>query len=172
MAGPDKPWMPKVRDTKILKIRNNAEVGLWSGIVAQSVQIFNEKIMKAMQYELVSEGRAQVVVKVAGSGKHDPVFGATAVHGKTEIGNGLKGVEEAEIFVPAQPSKSNTNVLLMIMMHEMAHAAGLEEHASDGIFMTVPNIDENGVITSTRDSKKMPPFFFSNKTVTRMRKIW
>jgi|SRR5215213_8848847 len=169
---PDKPWEKKIRDTKTLRIRNNAEIGLWSGIAAQSVTIFNEKMMNAMKYELVSEGKAQVVIKIAGSGKHDPVFGASAVHGKTEIGNGLKGVEEAEIFLPAQPSKTNTNVLLLIMMHEMAHAAGLEDHANDGIFMTVPNIDENGVITSTKNSKKMPPFFFSNKTVLRMRTIW
>ena len=169
---PDKPWEKKIRDTKTLRIRNNAEIGLWSGIAAQSVTIFNEKMMNAMKYELVSEGKAQVVIKIAGSGKHDPVFGASAVHGKTEIGNGLKGVEEAEIFLPAQPSKTNTNVLLLIMMHEMAHAAGLEDHANDGIFMTVPNIDENGGITSTKNSKKMPPFFFSNKTVLRMRTIW
>jgi len=168
---PDKPWTPKIRDTKVLRIRNNAEVGLWSGIVAQSVTVFNEKIMKAMQYQLVTEN-AHVVVKIAGSGKHDPKFGDSAAHGETEIGNGLKGVEEAEIFLPAQPSQSQNNVLLMIMMHEMTHAAGLEDHASDGIFMTVPNIDQNGIITATKNSKAMPPFFFSNKTVVRMKKIW
>jgi len=168
---PDKPWEKKVRVTKTLLIRNNAEVGQWSGIVAQSVQIFNEKIMKAMKYELVSEGKAHVVVKIAGSGKHDPVFGNSALHGKTESGDGGAGLVEVEIFVPAQVTESHTNVLLHIMMHEMTHAAGLQDHADDGIFITVPNI-QNGIITSTKYSKKMPPFFFSNKTILRMRKIW
>ena len=168
---PDKPWEKKIRDTKTLLIRNNAEVGQWSGIVAQAVTTFNEKIMKAMSYELVSEGKAHVVVKISGSGAHDPKFGDSAVHGKTYVGEGGKGLVEAEIFVPAQVTQSHTNVLLHIMLHEMTHAAGLEDHADDGIFITVPNI-QNGVITSTKYSKKMPPFFFSNKTILRMRKIW
>ncbi len=174
------PWAPKFRNTKTktLKIRSNAEAGVWTGIVAQSVDIFNEKIMKAMRYELVTEGGAQVVVKIAGSSKNDPKLGTSSVHGKTFKGRGegmgkdMNGVIEAEIFLPSDPSQTHTNVLLLILMHEMAHAAGLEEHANDGIFMTVPNIDQNGIITATRNSKKMPPFFFSNKTVTRMRAIW
>jgi len=57
-------------------------------------------------------------------------------------------------------------------MHEMAHAAGLEEHSNDGIFMTLPNIGNNGKISATKNGKSMPPFFFSNRTVTRMRTIW
>jgi len=87
------------------------------------------------------------------------------------MGADMTGVIEAEIFLPSDPQK-HANVLLMIFMHEMAHAAGLEEHANDGIFMTVPNIDESGNIKATKTSKSMPPFFFSNKTVTRMRAIW
>jgi len=60
----------------------------------------------------------------------------------------------------------------MILMHEMAHAAGLEEHASDGVFMTLPNVDANGNISATKGGRKMPAFFFTNKTITRMRAIW
>ena len=72
MAEPDIPWMPKVRDTKILTIRNDADVGLWSGLVTTSVPIFNDKIMKALNYNIVTEGKANVIVKVAGAGKDDP----------------------------------------------------------------------------------------------------
>ena len=145
---------------------------MWSGIVAQAVPIFNEKAMKAMEYELVSEGKAEVVVKIAGGNKSDPKFGESAVHGKTFYGNGLKGLEEVEVFLPAQITNNQTNVLLMILLHEMAHAAGLVEHSSDGILMTVPNIDASGNITATKYSKKMPPFFLSNKSVVRLKKIW
>jgi len=172
MADPDKPWEPKIRSTKKLKIKNNAEVGMWSGMVAQAVPIFNTGAQKAMEYELVSEGKAEVVVKIAGANKSDPKFGTTAVHGKTFYGNGLKGLEEVEIFLPAQITQNQTNVLLHILMHEMAHASGLVEHSSDGILMTVPNIYPDGSISSTKTSKKMPPFFLSNKTVVRLKKIW
>lgn len=172
MAEPDIPWMPKVRETKALRIRNEAEQGLWTGVVAQCVTIFNDKIMKAVKYEIVTEGKANVVVKVAGASKDDPKLGATATHGVARRWKGNRGIEEAEIYLPAQPWQNHTNVLYMIMMHEMAHAAGLEEHASDGIFMTLPNIDQNGKISATKNGKSMPPYFFTNKTVMRMRAIW
>jgi len=172
MSKPDTPWTKKIRDGKILRIKSEAEAGIWSGILGDSVPIFNEKIQKAMKYEIATEGKANVIIRIAGGGKDDPKLGATATHGVARRWVGDRGVEEAEIYLPSQPSQSHKNVLLMIMMHEMAHAAGLEEHASDGIFMTLPNIDEKGVIKATRNSKPMPPFFFSNKTVTRMRAIW
>jgi hypothetical protein len=164
--------MPKVRQLKTLTIRNEAETGLWTGIVGESVPIFNQKIMKALKYDLVTDGKANVIVRVAGGGKDDPKLGATATHGVARRWIGNRGIEEAEIYLPAQPWQSHKNVLLMILMHEMAHAAGLEEHANDGIFMTLPNIDNNGKISATKGGKSMPPFFFSNKTVTRMRAIW
>ena len=169
---PDTPWKPKIRDTKTLKILTEAESGLWTGIVAASVPIFNDKIMGAMKYEIVTEGRSNVVVKVAGGGKDDPALGATATHGVARRSAGSRGIQEAIIFLPAQPWQSHPNVLKMILMHEMAHAAGLEEHTDDGIFMTLPNIDQTGNISATKTSKPMPPFFFTNKTVTRMRAIW
>jgi hypothetical protein len=172
MAEPDKPWDPKIRSTKKLRIKNNAEAGMWSGIVTQSVPIFNNAAVKAMEYELVSEGKAEVVVKIAGANKSDPKFGDSAVHGKTLYGNGLKGLEEVEIFLPAQITQSHTNVLLHILLHEMAHAAGLVDHSSDGILVTVPNIYANGTLSATATSKKMPPFFLSNKTIVRLKKIW
>lgn len=172
MSKPDTSWVPKIRDKKLLTIRNDAEIGVWSGVVAEAVTIFNQKMMNAVKYELVPEGRANVIVKVAGSGKDDPKLGATATHGVARRWVGNKGVEEAEIYLPAQPSQSHKNVLLMIMLHEMAHAAGLEKHANDGLFMTLPNISATGTISATKGGKSMPPFFFSNKTVTRMRAIW
>lgn len=172
MSKPDTPWIPKIRDTKTLRIKNEAEVGLWSGIVGESVPIYNQKMMKAMKYELVTDGRAEVVVRIAGGQKDDPKLGATATHGVARRWIGNRGVEEAEIYLPAQPSQAHKHVLLMIMMHEMAHAAGLEEHSNDGIFMTLPNIDNKGRISATKNGKKMPPYFFTNKTVTRMRAIW
>jgi hypothetical protein len=172
MADPDVPWEPKVRQTKTLTIKNEAEQGLWAGVVNQCVPIFNDKIMKAMKYQIVTEGKANVVVKVAGGGKDDPKLGATATHGVARRWIGNRGVDEAEIYLPAQPAQNHTNVLYMVMMHEMAHAAGLEEHASDGIFMTLPNISATGGITATKNGKVMPPYFFTNKTVMRMRTIW
>ena len=56
---------------------------MWSGMVTQAVPIFNRTAQKAMEYGIVSEGKAEVVVKVAGANKSDPKFGDTAVHGKT-----------------------------------------------------------------------------------------
>jgi hypothetical protein len=172
MPKPDAPWTPKIRDKKLLTIRSDAETGVWTGVVSDSVPIFNQKMMGAVKYELVAEGRANVIVKIAGGGKGEPKFGATATHGVARRWRGDKGVEEAEIYLPEQPSQSHKNVLLMIMLHEMAHAAGLEDHANDGLFMTVPNINANGTISATKGGNSMPPFFFSNKTVTRMRAIW
>jgi hypothetical protein len=172
MADPDKPWESKIRSTKKLRIKNNAEVGMWSGMVTQAVPIFNRTAQKAMEYEIVSEGKAEVVVKVAGANKSDPKFGDTAVHGKTFYGDGGQGLVEVEIFLPAQITQNQTNDLMQILLHEMAHASGLVEHSSDGILMTVPNIWPDGSISSTKTSKKMPPFFLSNKTVVRLKKIW
>src|SRR5215831_5282779 len=101
MADPDKPWEAKIRSTKKLRIKNNAEVGMWSGLVTQAVPIFNRAAQNAMEYELV-DAKAEVVVKVAGANKSDPKFGETAVHGKTFYGNGDRGLVEVEIFLPAQ----------------------------------------------------------------------
>jgi hypothetical protein len=96
----------EIRDTKTLKIRNEAEVALWSGIVAASVPIFNDKIMKALKYEHVTEGKANVVVKVAGGGKDDPKLGATATHGVARRWIGNRGVEEAEIYLRPSPGRA------------------------------------------------------------------
>lgn len=171
MSEPDKPWDPKIKSTKKLRIKNNAEVGMWSGIVAQAIPIFNNA-QNAMAYDPVSEGKTEVVVKIAGANKGDPKFGDSAVHGKTFYGDGGQGLVEVEIFLPAQITQSHTNVLLHILLHEMAHASGLVEHSSDGILMTLPNIWPNGSISSTKNSKKMPPFFLSNSSITRLRKNW
>ena len=145
---------------------------MWSGIVTQAVPVFNRSAQKAMEYELVDEGKADVVVKVAGANKSDPKFGDSSVHGKTFWGDGGKGLVEVEIFLPPQITQNQTNVLMQILLHEMAHASGLVEHSSDGILMNAPNILADGSISSTRDSKKMPPFFLSNSTVVRLKKIW
>ena len=173
MSKPDTPWMPKVRETKTITLFNEADKGFWAGVIREAVTTFNQKAMNSVKYEIVDEKRkAKAVVKIAGSGKDDPRLGADARQGLARRWAGNRGIEEAEIFLPETPWNTHRNMLMMIMMHELTHCAGLEEHANDGIFMTLPNVDEKGNIFSTRESKKMPPFFLSNKTVMRLRAIW
>jgi hypothetical protein len=171
MSKPDTPWIPRIRKGKKLTVYNGAEIGLWSGLVPAAVPIFNQIILKAMEYELTTDDSADVVVKIAGGGDGEPALGKTATHGVARRYIGSRGVEKAVIFLPSEPWQKHKNMLLMILMHEMAHAAGLEKHASDGVFMTLPNVD-GGKITAVKGGRVMPPFFFSNKTVTRMKANW
>lgn len=177
MSKPDEPWIKSVRNSKELVIRSEAESGVWTGVLQECVPIFNRIALKAMSYKIAgAEDKANVVLKIAGSGKDDPeISGGT--HGKTRrgkqvSGRGGVGIIEVEIFLPAQPSGVSKNMILMIVLHELGHAAGLEEHTSDGVMMTVPNENAKGQVFSTPQTKKMPPFFFTNKTVNRLRTIW
>lgn len=177
MSKPDEPWIESVRKSKELVIRSEAESGVWTGVLKECVPIFNRIALKAMSYRIAgAEDKAQVVLKIAGSGKDDPKL-AGGTHGIARkaiqrAGRGGIGIVEVEIFLPSQPSRLSKNMILMIVLHEMGHAAGLEEHTNDGVMMTLPNEDNTGKIYSTKKSKRMPPFFLTNKTVSRLRTIW
>ncbi len=177
MGKPDEPWISSIRANKELVIRSEAESGVWTGVLQECVPIFNRIALKAMSYRLAGAGeKANVVLKIAGSHKDDPKVaggkhGITRRH-KQQAGRGGIGVIEVEIFLPSQPTADSKNMITMIILHELGHAAGLEEHTSDGVMMTVPNENAKGQVFSTPQTKKMPPFFFTNKTVNRLRTIW
>jgi hypothetical protein len=181
------PWIQSVRDTNKLTVFNGINAGHWVNVFSFALHTFNK--ISGLKMQMVpskDEDSANVVMKLSEGnatypwgGNSDPiVFVGTAAHGKTRLfRNESDEVIKAVTFLPAKPADDHIHVLQHIAIHELVHACGIdngaknEEHDSDGVFITLPNI-ANGKTYSTPATKKMPPFFFGSKTKTSLSTYW
>lgn len=176
----DKSWEKAIRDKKELTFFDESSTGQWSGVVKLAIYTFNRVAKGIIKYVPASEkNKANVFIGVAdgeasfpfGGNDKPIVFSRTSTHGITRTFAYDTGIAKAAIFLPSNPSQNDQNMLQFIALHELAHACGLVNHDSDGILMTLPNV-QKGKIFSTPKSRKMPPFFMANKTIARLRAIW
>ncbi len=167
-------WDRSVRKTGQVTVFNGLETGAWSGIFAQALAAFNKiSHLDMKMVEGKSKGSANIVMELSdGKGLG---FSGTMLHGKTRMyRDGDSGaIMNVECFLPATPRHNHPNYLLFIAVHELVHAMGLDndEHASDGVFITLPNMQE-GKIFSTKGSKKMPPLFLNASTRSKLQAAW
>lgn len=122
---------------------------------------------------------------------HDPVaetFNATAKHGRTLLLDRKSELVKAFVFLPATP-KVNTpggvravgpKVLMVIALHELLHACGLEnaDHGDSGLFQATPPINpgnraiEDAVGVQQNMYGSMPPYVIDDETVQTLLDRW
>ena len=178
-------WMTSVKDTGKLTVFNGLNAGRWATVFKPALDSFNKL---SNQYGLgvklegaTDKAQANVVMQLSGgtaSFEYDgnvgtASFDGTAAHGITLIFSRDGAVEKAASFLPTNPKENHVDVLTFIAVHELIHACGLDnnDHANDGVFMTLPNI-RGGKIWASQDSKKMPPLFLAPSTVSKIQGVW
>ena len=179
------PWNKKVKDSGKLSVYNGL-TGKWSNTFQIALPAFND-LTKAsgLKIELVAETNelsANVLMNVGDgvvtfAGQSKTISGS--VHGKTiHVSNDNENDQftliRAAIFLPGKATEINQTVMTFIALHELVHACGLDtnkDHANDGIFMTLPNIQDN-LLFSGDKTRKMPPWFFDPVTITMLQKLW
>lgn len=171
-------WSSSIKDTGKLTVYNGIAVGKWATVFKAALASFNKNSgLTIKMVETKNKDQANIVMQLSGgtsSFEYDGttypvVFDGTLAHGQTLTFARDGGIEKAAVFLPITPKENHIDVLRFIAVHELIHACGLEngEHAGDGVFITLPNI-RNGKIWASADSKKMPPLFFSQSTISKL----
>ncbi len=174
------PWERKIRATGKLLVYNDISVGRWATVFQLAMETFNKHMKPAgvQLEEATSKGKANVIMKLMKS---------TAMHGKASIGLRYPQqdvIMEAEFFLPDDPQHSDpsgmvpasVDVMQIIAVHEMIHAAGLanRDHGGDGIFYS-PLMQRDGklyVPVKGRNPTLMPPIRIGNSIIYKVKKLW
>lgn len=122
---------------------------------------------------------------------HDPIvetFGGTRKHGRTLLLDRRTELVKAFVFLPATPLISSPEavrgagpkVLMVIALHELLHACGLEDddHGDSGLFQATPPINpghratEDAVGVQPGMYGSMPPYVIDDDTVQTLLDRW
>ena len=195
------PWKTSVRDTKTLKVFDGIGGGIWANIFAFAVDAFNSNFARSTGMRMVKTGdeqQANVVMRL-GDGTanyefegttYEKTFSPTGLHGltRTPMRDGV--IEKAFVFLPARPQvtdfdkrgnqfekMASQDVMKVIAVHELIHAAGLNDHSDhggDGIFY-YPLAWRNGKLYVPERGKNqalMPPIRPDGITGGKIKELW
>lgn len=200
-----KQWADRVRSTGRLSIYPDSLTGGWPQVFTQALREFN---LLSTRHNLgvtvvrsstppadSGDGGADVAVRMA-SGRISFTYEGQAWSGQMDgsvMGGhtrtcALEGrIERAFVFLPRQPQVSLVSgarrevgapVKLVIAVHELVHACGLEneEHCPSDLFHPQPAIDPGSTPAQDRAritySLRMPPLRLSEVTAGRIRGLW
>ncbi len=191
-----KPWIPNIKDTDKLTIYNDLG-GKWASIFHLALEEFNKLGLSVKMSKEKDENQANVVMKTAGKMAHYTYdnqdfthsFSGTALHGYTMLMDAGVGIKKAVVFLPESPQtsggfihgkqiveKAGKDAMLVIAVHELIHACGLEnnDHADNGVFYSPLSISGKKLIVPevNKNNKQMPPIFISPATVCKVQILW
>jgi hypothetical protein len=200
------PWTKKIKQTGKLSVYADPSMGgIWSGVFRRALHDFNtlssHHKLRVTLTESKTGGGADVTVAAA-SGVASSSYGGDSMQ-DTFTGKELKGrthqyayklgaaqaMEKAFVFVPATPQISSPNgiraagadVLRVILVHELFHAAGLQngDHTNDDLFYGNPQPAVGDTPAGDRLSVslggkqvKLPPLILSAVTAGKVRDLW
>lgn len=104
-----------------------------------------------------------------------PSFKPEKMHGQAAVHLDRKNViDYAVIFLPGKVTKVTKEQKEMIIVHEIIHACGMDEHDSEGIMYDVFLASGKGVIemVSPAGTKAMPPIRIGAATTSIMQSLW
>jgi hypothetical protein len=191
-----KPWLKRIRVTGELKVYCPANP--WSAEVTKAITTFNG-LSLGCQLKVASDDRsADVVVKLC-KGKRDKhnqlvkgqiftiphpngtinspgAFVSDKLGGYTRmlIDDIKREVFLAGIFLPGDYPKPTADQKEMIIVHELIHSTGMDEHDSYGLMFDSFQPQGTGLLEMLpdKDSKPMPPVRLGGKTRCKVALAW
>jgi hypothetical protein len=176
-------WFKRFREAKELPYFNKASS--WKAPIEAAIKSFNG-LGFGVQLVPAKEEKDALVAFVLASGptKHrfpggvaetGPKFKADGLHGQTAADLDHRNeIDYATIFLPGNINKTTEVQKEMVVVHEIIHACGMDEHDTEGIMYDKFRDSGTGVIELVPPSgaKGMPPIRLGAMTVSIMQKLW
>jgi len=178
------PWFKRFRERRELPYVMDKATA-WKLPILAAIASFNNL---ALGVKLIptQEGDQTLVAFVLANGpmKHPfpggvaqtkPSFDPEKMHGQAAIHVDGKGVIDfVTIFLPGKVRKITKDQKEMIIVHEIIHACGMDEHDTEGIMYDVFLASGTGVIemVSPKGTPAMPPIRVGGTTASIMRSLW
>lgn len=184
------PWIKSLRETKQLKVFNTAKS--WAVPVTAALRSFNHLALGVSMVAEKEEKKANIVLvpgqNAAAEYKYrDAYYGEVNVKTKSDFkadslhgrANTLKDADSNEIFfavifLPGKLKKATNAQKEVIIVHELIHACGFEEHDSAGVMFS-PMMEQGGGLIEylhEKDDKPMPPIRVGAKTRCAVKLLW
>ena len=178
------PWLKRIRETGQLTVFNKATA--WAVPVDAAVKSFN-KLSFGVKLVVGKEEKAANIVVILATGPQQytyfgdtaktlPDFKADILHGQaTTLADGnRKEVFFAVVFLPGKVKEATNGQKEIIVVHELIHASGLDDHDSAGIMFSSMKKDKGGLIEYLPDkgAKPMPPIRVGTETLRKMGMLW
>ncbi|MBK8510335.1 MAG: hypothetical protein IPL51_17325 [Candidatus Competibacteraceae bacterium] len=184
------PWIKRIRETKQLKVFNKAKS--WATPVGTAIKSFNNLSLGVTLVSEKEEKSANVVLVLGESSApeykyHDAYYGEVNVKTKPDfkpdrLHGRAKPLMDADsneiffavIFLPGKLKKATVGQKEVIVVHELIHACGFDEHDSTGIMFSTMMEQNGGLIEyfHEKDDKPMPPIRVGSQTRCKVKLLW
>jgi len=177
-------WFKRFREAKELPY-NMDKATAWKASITAAINTFNG-LGFGVQLVPTIEGKTTLVKFVLASGpakepfpggvaETTPKFKPDKMHGQAAVHLDSRNVIDfAVIFLPGKVEKITKEQKEMIIVHEIIHACGMDEHDTEGIMYDVFRDSGTGVIelVAPEGAKSMPPVRLGAMTLSIMEKLW
>ncbi len=178
------PWFKRFRDRRELPYVLDKATA-WKLPIEAAVASFN-KLAFDVRLIPAKEGDQPLIAFVLAEGpmKHHfpggvaetgPKFKPEKMHGQAALAlDGRKVIYFVTVFLPGKVQKITKDQKEMVIVHEIIHACGMDEHDTEGIMYDVFLASGSGVIemVSPKGTPAMPPIRVGGTTVSIMRTLW
>jgi hypothetical protein len=186
------PWLKQIRDTGKLTVFNKAST--WAVPVSAAIKSFNKL---SLGVTLVAEKKKSAnIVLVLGmragqqyphddanygtlTARTSPKFNSEGLHGFTSTFSleQSKEIIFAAVFLPGKLKKATNGQKEVVVVHELIHAAGLDEwHDKEGVMYDIMNVTGGGLLEANLSTgggvKPMPPIRVGAETKREMGNLW
>lgn len=176
-------WFKRFREGRELAYFNKATS--WKVPVDAAIVSFNDLKMGVKLVPAKEEKDALIVFVLANGPTKHPFPGGTAetspgfkpdgLHGQAALQlDGRDKIYFVAIFLPGKVEKTTKEQKEMVVVHEIIHACGMNEHDTEGIMYDKFLASGSGVIemVSPKGTKAMPPIRVGGTTWSIMRQQW
>ncbi len=176
-------WFKRFREGRELAYFNKATS--WKIPIEAAIQTFNGLKFGVRLVPAKLEKDALIAFVLANGPTKYPFPGGVAETPPDFIPDGLHGLTSAQldrrneiyfaaIFLPGKIEKTTKQQKEMVVVHEIIHACGMDEHDSEGIMYDKFQNSGTGLIELSPPSgaKAMPPVRLGASTVSIMQSLW
>jgi hypothetical protein len=176
-------WFKRFREGRELPYVNKATA--WKAAVEAAIVSFNNLSLGVKLVPAKEEKDALIAFVLAigptkykfpgGTAETGPKFKPDGLHGQTALQIDGRGyIYFAAVFLPGKIDKTTKEQREMVVVHEIIHACGMDEHDTEGIMYDTFKNDGTGLIelVPAAGVKAMPPIRVGGTTLSIMRKLW